>query len=174
MAVLRAKTDAFPRIFFKPRLVGEGAENLTKDADPAVVGRSREIRSQESEIFADHFMCHTAERINMDIVMLQPLGKMHPNDALSVQGRLCQFVPIRRHHVGVPHISQRKPMLAEPKRSQKPLEKPLRLVPVLGSSGTAVMYAVDADSHRPSTAFLPLEIAHTFFSCHFYPFSLMV
>ena len=98
--------------------------------------------------------------------MLHPFSEVHPDEALPVHRRPSELVAVRGLHVLEPHVGEREATLAEAERGEEPLEESLRLVPVLRPRRAAVPLALYAYAHRPASALLALEVAHSFFSCH--------
>ena len=114
------------------------------------------------------------EIVDFEMVMLHPLGEVHPNGPLRVHRRLRELVAVRRLHIFKPHVRERQPPLAQSERRKKPLEEPLGLVLVLCPRRTRIVLAVDAHAHRPPAALLLLQVAHSFFSRHHLLLSLVV
>ena len=98
--------------------------------------------------------------------VLHPLGEVHPDDPLGVEGCGGEFVAVGRHHVGVPDVREGQAVFAESVRREEALEEALGLVPVLCARRARDALPVDSDAERPASALLALKRTHAFFPCH--------
>ena len=170
MTVIGTQPDAIPRIIVETGLVGEDTKDLAQHTHSVVVGRTAEIRSQTRKVLRDGVRRHACQVFHWKVVVFHPLCKVHPYVPLRMERRWRQLVAVRRLDVLVPDLGKREPVFAQPERSEKPLEESLRLLAIRRPRRPTVPLALDAHPHRPSTALLLLEIAHTLFSRHDFSF----
>ena len=98
-----------------------------------------------------------------------------PNDeeAVLVGGRLLCVLMLGKSYAMLTYSRLRRiGAECQTPRAKKPLEESLRLAPVLRPRRAAVPLALYAYTHRPASTLLTLEVAHSFFSCHYFSFRL--
>ena len=82
VGVIWQKTDAEPRVFRNIRLGGDATENFPKRTDVVIVGARGVSRTEHSQIFGDSFSGKLFEVGDFEVVIGEPFGELHPNDAL--------------------------------------------------------------------------------------------
>ena len=98
-------------------------------------------------------------------------GSLLDSPAWAMPCRLGDVAPIGRHLVMVPGVRQREARRAQPQRGEEPLQCLFGAFAVGCACGSAQAPPVDAYAERVAPAFLFLQVAPAFFSCHFgFPF----
>ena len=174
MTIIRPEAHALPGIFLKTGVDGENPEDLAQHAHAIVVARSAEIGSQTGKVFGYDLPRYVAKIADFKVIFLHPSREVHPNQPLGRHRRGGEVVPQGRLDVFKPNVGKRKLPFAPTKRHEEALQKTLRLVPVGCARGASVALALDADPHRPTTAFLALQVSHALFPCHQFVLSYVV